>query len=147
LPFLFFSYVYQSVLSEEWTLKQCIDTALVKNKSIQLSKNNNAISEERWLESKANLLPKISFNAEYKYFTDLPTQLMPLSTFNPHAPEGQFKEAQFGVPHNINANFQLLMPLYNPHLYGPIKSTELAKELTLLQTTKVQDKIRFNITK
>jgi hypothetical protein len=31
-----------------------------------------------------------------------------LSTFNPTAPEGQFKEAQFGVPHNINANLQLI---------------------------------------
>lgn len=145
--FAFFVFLisYQSVLSQEWTLKQCIDTALVKNKAIQLSKNNNAISEERWLESKANLLPKISFNAEYKYFTDLPTQLMPLSTFNPSAPEGQFKEAQFGVPHNINANFQLLMPLYNPQLYGAIKSTEIANELNLLQTTKVEEQLSFDI--
>lgn len=135
----------QTVLSQEWTLKQCIDTALVKNKSIQLSKNNNAISEERWLETKASLLPKLSLNAEYKYFTDLPTQLMPLSTFNPNAPEGQFKEAQFGVPHNINANFQLLMPLYNPQLYGAIKSTELAKQLSQLQTTKVEEQLSFDI--
>lgn len=135
----------QTVLSQEWTLKQCIDTALVKNKTIQLSKNNNAISEERWLETKASLLPKLSLNAEYKYFTDLPTQLMPLSTFNPSAPEGQFKEAQFGVPHNINANFQLLVPLYNPQLYGAIKSTELAKQLSQLQTTKVEEQLSFDI--
>lgn len=135
----------QTVLSQEWTLKQCIDTALVKNKTIQLSKNNNAISEERWLETKASLLPKLSLNAEYKYFTDLPTQLMPLSTFNPSAPEGQFKEAQFGVPHNINTNFQLLVPLYNPQLYGAIKSTELAKQLSQLQTTKVEEQLSFDI--
>src|SRR5574343_144482 len=135
----------QTVLSQEWTLKQCIDTALVKNKTIQLSRNNNAISEERWLETKASLLPKLSLNAEYKYFTDLPTQLMPLSTFNPSAPEGQFKEAQFGVPHNINANFQLLVPLYNPQLYGAIKSTELAKQLSQLQTTKVEEQLSFDI--
>ena len=134
-----------TVLSQEWTLKQCIDSALVKNKSIQLSKNNNAISEERWLETKASLLPKLSLNAEYKYFTDLPTQLMPLSTFNPSAPEGQFKEAQFGVPHNINANFQLLVPLYNPQLYGAIKSTELANQLSQLQTTKVEEQLSFDI--
>lgn len=135
----------QTVLSQEWTLKQCIDTALVKNKTIQLSKNNNAISEQRLLETKASLLPKLSLNAEYKYFTDLPTQLMPLSTFNPSAPEGQFKEAQFGVPHNINANFQLLVPLYNPQLYGAIKSTELAKQLSQLQTTKVEEQLSFDI--
>lgn len=135
----------QTVLSQEWTLKQCIDTALVKNKSIQVSKNNNAISEQRWLETKASLLPKLSLNAEYKYFSDLPTQLMPLSTFNPSAPEGLFKEAQFGVPHNINANFQLLVPLYNPQLYGAIKSTELAKQLSQLQTTKVEEQLSFDI--
>lgn len=135
----------QTVSSQEWTLKQCIDTALVKNKSVQLSKNNHTISEERWKESKANLLPKIGLNAEYKYFTDLPTQLMPLSTFNPSAPEGQFKEAQFGVPHNINASIQLLVPLYNPQLYGAINATELANQLNQLQTTKVEEQLAFDI--
>ena len=96
----------ESTHAQVWTLSQCIDSAKVYNKSLQIIRNNITSGEQKQKEAKANLLPKIALNAEYKYFTNLPYQLMPLSTFNPMASEGQFKEAQFGVPHNINANKQ-----------------------------------------
>ena len=109
---LFFLIGVYSSQAQVSTLQQCIDTAQIYNKNLQMSRNNMAIGEQKKNEAKANLIPKVTANADYKYFTNLPYQLMPLSTFNPTAPEGQFKEAQFGVPHNINANLQLLMPLY-----------------------------------
>src|SRR5574337_972001 len=117
---------------EAWTLKQCIDTAQVHNKTLQINRNNISISEKRKKEAQANLIPKITANADYKYFMELPTQLMPMNALNPQAPEGQFRDLQFGVPHNINANVQLAMPLYNPQIYGAIQSTQIPKELTEL---------------
>lgn len=129
-----------------WSLNQCIDTALVFNKTLLVNRNNIAISKQREKEAKANLIPKVTANADYKYFTDLPHQLMPLSTFNPMAPEGQFKEAQFGVPHNINANLQLMMPLYNPQVYGAIQNTKMASELTQLQYQKAEEQVLFDMT-
>lgn len=131
---------------EVWSLNQCIDTALVYNKSLQINRNNTAIGEQKVNESKANLVPKISANADYKYFTDLPHQLMPLSTFNPTAPEGQFKEAQFGVPHNLNANLLLTMPLYSPQIYGAIQNTKTAIGLSKLQYQKTEEQLRYDIT-
>ena len=59
---------------------------------------------------------------------------MPLSVFG--GAEDQFKEAQFGVPHNINANIQLAMPLYNPQINGAIETTKIASELRALQYQK-----------
>lgn len=131
--------------AQVWTLQQCIDTAQVHNKNLQMNRNNIAIGEQREKEAKANLIPKVTANAEYKYFTNLPYQLMPLSTFNPTAPEGQFKEAQFGVPHNINANLQLSMPLYNPQVYGAIQTSKIASELTDLQYKKTEEQVYFEI--
>lgn len=131
--------------AQVWSLQQCIDTAQVHNKNLQMSRNNISISEQKAKEAKANLIPKITANADYKYFTNLPYQLMPLSTFNPTAQEGQFKEAQFGVPHNINANLQLSMPLYNPQVYGAIQTTKIASELTDLQYLKTEEQIYFEI--
>lgn len=134
-----------TVKAQVWAMQQCIDTAQVHNKNLQMSRNNIAIGEQREKEAKANLIPKVTANADYKYFTNLPYQLMPLSTFNPTAPEGQFKEAQFGVPHNINANLQLSMPLYNPQVYGAIQTTKIASELTKLQYQKTEEQIYFEI--
>lgn len=142
---LFFLIGFQVAQAQVWTMQQCIDTAQVRNKNLQMSRNNVAIGEQKEKEAKANLIPKVTVNTDYKYFTNLPYQLMPLSTFNPTAPEGQFKEAQFGVPHNINANLQLSMPMYNPQVYGAIQTTKIASELTELQYQKTEEQIYFEI--
>lgn len=131
--------------AQVWTLQQCIDTALVYNRTLQVAGNNNRISRERQREAKANLLPKLSVNADYKYFSDLPTQLMPLSTFTPSAPEGQFKEARFGVPHNIGANLQVTLPIYQPQLIGGIQIASVAAELSQLQYQKTAEQVTSDI--
>ncbi|MBX3257131.1 MAG: TolC family protein [Chitinophagaceae bacterium] len=131
---------------ETWTMKQCIDTAQVHNKTLQINRNNISISEQQKKEAKANLIPKVAANADYKYFMELPTQLMPMNALNPQAPEGQFRDLQFGVPHNINANVQLAMPLYNPQVYGAIENTKIANELTQLQFQKSEEQVLYDIT-
>ncbi len=126
-----------------WSLQQCIDTAQVHNKNLQMNRNGIEFSAERHLETKANLIPKVHLNTDYKYFIDLPYQLMPQSVFG--GPEGQFKEAQFGVPHNINANIQLTMPLYNSQIYGAIKTTKISVELSGLQFKKTEEQVFFEV--
>lgn len=148
---IFFSFFilisWNTIQAQEiWNLKQCIDTAQLFNKTLQINRNNMAIGEQKKKEAKANLIPKVMLNSDYKYFTDLPHQLMPLSTFNPMAPEGEFKEAQFGVPHNINANLQLMMPIYSPQVYGAIQNTKVASELTQLQYQKAVEQVLFDVT-
>ena len=145
IPLLFIG--WNTVQAQEvWTLKQCIDTAQVYNKTLQINRNHISISEQREKEAKANLIPKVTANADYKYFIELPTQLMPMNALNPQAPEGQFRDLQFGVPHNINANVQLAMPLYNPQIYGAIENTKIANELTQLQFQKSEEQVLFDIT-
>lgn len=129
--------------AQVWSLQQCIDSAQVYNKSLQISRNNVAIGQQRKREAKANLMPKISVNADYKYFTDMPTQLMPASIFG--GPAGTFKETQFGVPHNINANLQLTMPLYNPQVFGAIQTARIATTLSDLQLQKTEEQMYFDI--
>lgn len=148
LAFLLIVFIgWNTVQAQEvWTLKQCIDTAQVHNKNLQINRNNIDISQQKEKEAKANLIPKVTANADYKYFMELPTQLMPMNALNPQAPEGQFRDIQFGVPHNINANIQLAMPLYNPQIYGAIENTKIANELTELYYQKTEEQVLFDIT-
>jgi len=126
-----------------WTLQQCIDTAQVNNKNLQISKNNILIGQQKHNEAIANLIPKVNAIADYRYYTDLPYQLIPMTMFN--GPEGQFKENQFGVPHNINANLQVSMPLYNPQIYGAMQTTNIASELNQMQCKKTEEQVFFEI--
>ena len=135
--------ISQDSAAQVWTLEQCIDSAQVYNKNLQIQRNNIEIGNQKQEEVKGNLLPKVNANADYKYFTNLPYQFMPMSLFG--GPDGKYKEVQFGVPHNINANLQFTLPLYNPQIKGAITSTEIATELTNLQLKKSEEQIYFEI--
>jgi OMF family outer membrane factor len=130
---------------QTWSLEQCIDTALVNNKKLKIDQNNIRLGEAKQKEVKSNLLPKIKGSVDYKYFFDQPTQLMPAHALNPMAPEWQFNSLQFGVPHNINANVQLGMPLYNATLLSNIKMTEIASELKELQYQRTQEEVYVTV--
>lgn len=129
--------------SSFWSLEKCIDTAQTNNKSLQIGKNNILIGQQKHKEVVANLIPKISLDANYNYFFDLPYQLMPMSLFG--GPDGVYKEVQFGVPHNINAGLLASMPLYSPELYGSIKTTKIANEVSELQYQKTEEDLFFEI--
>ena len=131
----------QEVLS----LTQVLDQTRKQNKNLKMSENEVKIASEKNKEVKSNLIPKIQANGDYKYYFDLPTQLMPAKAFNPMAPDWQFKPAQFGVPHNINANVQIVLPVYNPQLYGNIKTTKIAKELSRLKYKKTKEQVLYDV--
>ncbi len=135
----------QQLQAQEWTLNQCIDSALVHNKKLKIDANNILLAKEKQKEISSNLLPKVSATFDYKYYFDLPTQLMPAKAFNPAAPDWQFNAAQFGVPHNINTNIQFGVPLYNAQVYGGIKTTKIASKLREVQYQKSKEEIYVTI--
>jgi len=143
LLFLSFFLFVSSLQAQVWSMQKCIDTAKVYNKNLQINANNIALSNQRHKEAVANLIPKINAFGEYKYYIEQPTQLMPMSTFG--GMEGKFKETQFGVPHNINANFQISMPLFNPQILGAIQTTKIASELSTLQYRKSEEQLLYEI--
>ena len=78
---------FQSAQAQTWTLQQCIDTAQVHNKNLQMSRNNMAIGDQREKEAKANLIPKVTANADYKRIQGYavwrsPQHKRKLATFN-----------------------------------------------------------------
>lgn len=129
--------------AQNLSLKNCIDSALLHNKTLQIAQSDIEISDERNKEAKGGLIPKLYGNADYRYYTDLPYQLLPASVFN--GPAGVYKEAQFGVPHNLNANLTIDVPLYNPQAIGAITVSKRAKELSQIQFQQTEEQVIFEI--
>lgn len=130
--------------AQQWTLKQCIDTALINNKTLKIANSDIEIANEKNKEAKGNLIPKLYGNVDYRYYTDLPYQLLPASVFN--GPEGVYKEAQFGTPHNLNANLTLDVPLYNPQSNGATTITKKAQEINKIQFQQTEEQVVFDVT-
>lgn len=129
--------------AQNWSLKQCIDTALVHNKTLKIAQGDIKIAKDKNKEAKGGLIPKLYANVDYRYYTDLPYQLLPASIFG--GPPGIYKEAQFGVPHNLNANLMLDVPLYNPQTIGAITISKRAKELNQIQFQQTEEQVVFDV--
>ena len=129
--------------AQVWNLQQCIDSAIQSNYTVRMAGYDVMQASEKVSEAKANLLPKINTAFDYRYYTNLPYQLLPAGVFG--GPAGTYKEAQFGVPHNINVNVQLTYPLYNPVLKATIKTIQTGEEVAGLQKIKSQEDIAMEV--
>lgn len=125
------------------TLEQCVETALRDNRALRAGRNDQALYAEQKEEAQAGRMPKATVSADYRFFTNLPYQLMPLSAFN--GPEGQFREVQFGVPHNLGLNVQLAVPLYSPQIKNGVRAAEIAGDLHALQTEKKEEQLIIEV--
>lgn len=90
------------------SLSQCIDSAMVNERRIQMA-GDERIAEERIREARGQLIPKLRGTADYRYYTDLPYQLMPASIFG--GPADTYRAIQFGTPQNVSANIALHVPI------------------------------------
>jgi OMF family outer membrane factor len=125
------------------SLEQCIDTALLYNRNIRLSQHDSDISTEKNREARGNLLPKLNGMADFRYYTDLPYQIMPAAAFG--GPAGTYKEVQFGVPQSMNANLHLAVPLFSSTALSALKSTRIAAELSEIQKTKTYEDVVLEV--
>jgi len=140
---LIFIQVSGILSAQPLSLEQCIDTALQYNRTIKLSQQDVIQANEKNKETKGNLFPKLNGMTDYRYYTDLPYQLMPAEAFG--GPAGTYKEVQFGVPQSLNANLQLTVPIYNPTALGAIKATRIAIELSKIQRIKTEEDVVLEV--
>lgn len=129
--------------AQTYSLQQSIDTALLYNRNIKLAQQDVNIATEKNREMKGSLLPKLNGLADYRYYTDLPYQLMPAGAFG--GQQGTYKEVQFGVPQSLNANLQLSVPLFSPTAISAIKSTRVATELAEIQKKKTDEDVVLEV--
>ena len=125
------------------SLDQCLATAQEHNRSLALAMQDIELSTEKRKEVQGNLLPKISASADYRYYTDLPYQLMPASVFG--GPEGTYKEVQFGVPQSLAANLQLQWPVFNPAILGAMHTSRIASEISELQRVRTKEELVVDV--
>lgn len=131
------------VQAQEWTLQQSLDTALQKNKTLQMAGNQLTSAELKNQESRSQLLPKVMATADYKYFTQLPFQMLPQAAFG--GPEGVYRAVQFGVPNTIMGNVNLRMPIYDPQVMAGIQVSESFQELTEWQRVKTEEQVYLEV--
>ncbi len=125
------------------SLNEAVALANQQNFHLQLAEHDIRLAREKVNELKTALSPKISTALDYKYYIDLPYQLMPSAVFG--GPPGIYKEAQFGVPHNLNFSAQVTYPLVNYGIRAGIETAEKGVELNELRKLKTAEDIALEV--
>lgn len=125
------------------SLQQCIDSAMVHERRIQMAGTDERIAQERVREARGMMIPKLRAGAEYKYFADLPYQLMPASIFG--GPADTYRAIQFGTPQNVSANLALQVPLYDPTAIGAIRVNKEAAALAGIQGERTREDVVLEV--
>ncbi len=125
------------------SLPDCLKTALDNNAAIAIAREGVALTREKSREASIALRPKATAAFDYKLYGNLPTQLLPAAAFG--GPAGQYKEAEFGVPHVLNLNVQANWPVYNPVARAAVEVARLAPSTAELQVQKTQEETVFAV--
>lgn len=132
-----------SVFSQEVSLKELIDKALVNNQSIKTSVLESSISEERITETKSNMLPQLKVSGDYKYYTQMMKQLVSAKSMG--GPEDSYSPFEFGTPWNLGTNISLGQLLYSQEYITGVKMANTGKELSGLLVKKTKEDVAFNV--
>ncbi len=131
------------VFAQELTLQQCIDSTLVHERRIKMAEADERIADSRLREARGGMIPKLRAGAEYKYYIDLPYQLMPASTFG--GPPDTYRAIQFGTPQNVTANLALQVPIYDPMAIGAIRMNKEAASIASIQSERTREDVVLEV--
>lgn len=125
------------------SLQECLDRALAQNLELKVQQTELRIAQENLQEARTLLKPQISATADYKYFFNVPTQLIPASFFGGSSEE--YATGQLGVPVNFGAKVQANQIIYNGQVLMALKVTKMAEGLKTLQMAKTKEDLVYNV--
>ncbi len=141
--FLFFTATFLFAQQKELSLQECVEQAVQNNTNILIANSDVEMASRKREEITAKLLPQLSLSADYRYYNELPTQLIPASMFG--GPVGVYKETQFGVPHVLNGNIQGNMPIYNQTILSGRTTAKIGTELAEIQYKKMREDVILDV--
>jgi hypothetical protein len=128
---------------QAFSLEDAIDYALQNSLEIKNAQLNVADAKEQVVERRAIGLPQISAGANYQYFIDIPTQILPdfitpsvygvlfqeglVEPFNLSTGEGV--AAQFGTKHNLTAGVDLSTLIFDGSYFIGLKAAKAYKKV------------------
>lgn len=121
--------VYGSLYAQQdsvYTLKQCIETAIGNNLSLQQKGQEVEKKKYDMKAIRAKLLPIIKGYGNFTNQVDKSTSLSLSNPLGGHPVEGQNYNESRGMRYNTNGGLQLNMPLYNHTIYTSI---HIAKQM------------------
>lgn len=123
------------------TLKECLETGIENNLSLEGKRKDMQKSKYGISENRAMLLPQINGFANYNDNIDPPVSVTDGSSYgNPY-------NITYTLQHSANAGLQLQMPLYNQTLYTTVSIARIMDGMSRLTYEKAREDLILEICK
>lgn len=148
LIILLFSISYLSSFSQEknsFSLTEAQKFALENNYQKVNAENDLLIAKKKVWETTGIGLPQVTAEAKFQNFIELPTTLVPASTFDPTAPSDQYAELKFGTDYNTTASITASQLLFDGSYLVGLKASRVYKEYAEKNVAKTELQVKEDV--
>lgn len=133
---------YSLIGQESYSLKQAKDYAIQNNIQVKNSLLDVEIAQQKIKETTATGLPKISGSVAFQNFLDVPTSLIPASSFNPAAPSDLLIPVKFGTDFNLNGTLQVSQLIFSGNYLVGLQASRTYKDISIQMVEKSEIDIK-----
>ena len=127
----------------QYTLQQCIDTALQKSLQLKSDSYDLAKTKASIGQAYSSLLPTLDGTASYQYYFKVQEQLIPTAVFG--GPAGKYTAASLSTPQSKSVAVQLNQTLFNASSLIALKAAKVAVNLNQLQILSSKEDLVYNV--
>lgn len=127
-----------------YSVEECVQYALENHTDLKNVKLDEKINQEKVYQVRAAGLPQINGEAQYQYFAEIPTTLIP--NFFGGKPN-EYIPVQFGVPHNWSAGVTASQLIFSGSYIVGLQAAKTVTELSRKNTKRQENEIRATVQK
>lgn len=127
-----------------YTVEDCIQYALENHLDIKNTKIDEKVNQQKVYQVRATGLPQINGEAQYQYFAEIPTTLIP--NFFGGRPN-EYIPVQFGVPHNWSAGVTASQLIFSGSYIVGLQAAKTVAELSRKNTKRQEAEVRAAVQK
>jgi len=133
------------IAQESFSLKQAKDYAIQNNTDIKNSLLDVEIAQQKIKETTASGLPQISGTVAFQNFLDVPTSLIPASSFDPAAPVDLLIPVKFGTDFNLNGTLQVSQLIFSGNYLVGLQASRTYKDISIQMVEKSELEIKASV--
>lgn len=135
---------------DKFSLSEAVGYAQGKSTEVQRSKINIDRAKADVQEYTAIGIPKVNAKVDYKYYIDIPTQLIPNDAFaidipGIPPPKPGFTEVKFGTRHNLTASITASGLIVDGSYFVGLKASKGLLDMTRRQADLTEYDIKYNV--
>ena len=133
---------YSLIGQDSYSLKQAKDYAIQNNIQVKNSLLDVEIAQQKIKETTATGLPQISGSVGFQNFLDVPTSLIPASSFDPTAPPDLLVPVKFGTDFNLNGTLQVSQLIFSGNYLVGLQASRTYKDISIQMVEKSEIDIK-----